>query len=32
MQLSADLVSKFVKATKDTKTQDGTTKLCTAQW
>ena len=25
MQLSADLVSKFVKATKDTKTQDGTT-------
>lgn len=25
MQLSADLVSKFVKAIKDTKTQDGTT-------
>lgn len=25
MQLSADLVSKFAKATKDTKTQDGTT-------
>lgn len=25
MQLSADLVSKFVKATKDAKTQDGTT-------
>lgn len=25
MQLSADLVSKFVKATKDIKTQDGTT-------